>query len=198
MELNDYKELWRASERRNAELEAENREMMSRIKRGEVTTSIDRLARYYRKFMWCGVSLLLMVMMFPILKRGGMITSVLWPMIFASAEAIMGIAVDGYLYREIRSWNMNKLGVVELSSQAARCRRIHLIAQGVMLVMAIGFVVSFGFAMTDPFFVGGMVVGGLIGGAIGLSSWLKMMRIYKDLINDGQDIVAEVETVNRF
>lgn len=191
MDINDYKKLWQESELRNEKLAEENREIINRIRDGKLMSSVDKLATSYKRFMLLGCALILLMMSLVTMRQRGMLTSVVLPMIFGYSLAIIGIVVDGYLYNKLKNMNVGVMSVKDISREARRCRRIHLLSQCFLLPLAIGYAISFGLVSTSPYFVYGIITGAVIGVVIGFTKWLDMMRSYRSIISDGKDLLDE-------
>ncbi len=191
MDINDYKKLWKESEIRNEQLALENREIIDRIRNGKVTSSLDKLANSYKSFMFLGCALVLLMMSVYSLYKRGLLTNVLWPMILGYSLIFIGIFVDGYLYYKLKNMDVSVSGVKEISSTARKCRRIHLMSQVVLIPLAICYAISLGLVSTSAYFVYGIIAGALIGGVVGFTKWLDIMKSYKKIISEGRDLLGE-------
>lgn len=190
MELEEYKKMWQESQQRIDNLETQNRKIMERVERGQARSSLDKLAKYYKGFSLLGCSLFFLLLAFLRMADEGIIKSATWIMIFGYAEAAVAVTVDIYLYRAIKRINVSVMSVKEVSAQAARCRKIHLLSQCVLIPLAIGFVIAAGLSAPDSFVLAGMIVGGVIGLIIGFRKWLDMMRAYRRIIDDSNDLLS--------
>lgn len=190
MELEEYKKMWKESQHRIDNLETQNRQILDRMERGEARSSLDKLARYYKSFSIVGCLLFFLLLPFVRMEAEGIIKSALWIMIFGYAEAAVAVTVDIYLYHAIKRINVSLMSVKEVSEQAARCRKIHLMSQCVLIPLAIGFVIAAGMSAPNGSVLFGMIVGGVIGGIIGFRKWLDMMRAYRRIIEDSNDLLS--------
>lgn len=91
--------------------------------------------------------------------------------------------MDFYLYREISSINLNMDTVESVLKQALRCRKLHLTFIIILLPIAFALIGLIIYAMNgDKYIVAGVMIGAVIGAAIGINQFRRFMNEYKQLL----------------
>jgi hypothetical protein len=98
---------------------------------------------------------------------------------------IAGI-MDYYLYRGIKGLDLSTEGVTQIASKAKFYRRRHLQFQLVRIPMAV-FLLALFFVFATEWGQKGIVVGVIIGTAVGLPKFFSLMRDYKQLSHSSFD-----------
>ncbi len=193
MDFNEFKANWQASKIDVNDNQQASRQVFDMLRRGRCKTSVERLANYYKRFMVMSAAMLLMSYWF----FGRLFSDVIiepWQQATLAAlwVAIMAVAgaADGYLYFRLSRLNVGAMTVVEVAGEASRCRRIHLLSQLVLMPLAIAFFCIMVMAVRqNEAMLLGVCLGGVFGLCVGLRIWLRIMRLYKSLIEDSHDLL---------
>lgn len=193
MDFNEFKANWQASKIDLNDNEQAPRKVFDMLRRGTYKTSVERLAAYYKRFMF--MSILMLVCAFWIFNRlYADMAMELWQQcaittLWVAIMAVAGI-MDGYLYFRLSNLNIGAMTVVEVTREATRCRRMHLLSQLVLMPLAIGFLIVMVMAVrNNEAMLLGVCFGGVLGLCVGLRIWLRMMRLYRLLIADSHDLL---------
>lgn len=60
-----------------------------------------------------------------------------------------------------------------------------------MAPLAVAFLIVMGFAADDVYMLAGMIAGGILGLIVGLNIMFRILRLYRAVINDGNDIIED-------
>lgn len=143
---------------------------------GRATSARDRLMRSYR-------------MMFSVVAPIGIVCTLpvhrilpWWGVALIILFFLVAAMMDLYLYRGIRAIDLSVDGVEEVAAKARFYRRRHHLFQILLIPFAIMIFAIYFCYFTVPEMRWGMVVGGAVGLAVGLSLYLRMMRDYRQML----------------
>lgn len=187
-ELETLRSAWGEMNDRLGRLESMTMEACRMAASGRVRTAGDELARTYRRFMVIGI---IMALAFPSYLMGAhlsaavsmsarAICAVLFALYFAAAACM-----DAWLLQGVRAINPAFMSVNEIITRARRLKRMHHVFMCILLPFAIVCVGVFIWLMVDNvYMLAGICVGGIVGLAVGLSMYFRMMREYREMMRD--------------
>lgn len=193
-DLNDIEEMRKNWAEINSRLEVLERNTIAesrRICEGKIKTAKDTLAGTYRKFMILEFVMAIVMPFFtmfnkiiPCPSEGYRIVSA----ILFAAYFLSGAVMDAYLQNALNAIDLGTMSVRQVARRAYTLKRRHHIFMGVMLVSAFIVLGVFVYPFLDDYYLmGGAIIGGLLGGAIGLKEYFKMMSNYRDMISDYEE-----------
>lgn len=146
-------------------------------------TALDRLARRYRRLSAIGLAAL----GFPILYMVGDIVTGEWRIpvsVYMAVYFIICSIMDHDLYLRIKGIDIEEMTVEEVADKALGCRKRHHIYMMVLIPLAIVFLAMLAMAAeNNGAILTGMVIGGVVGLAIGLRQYFNFMRDYREIKN---------------
>lgn len=172
--------MWEELNFRVERLEEENRRLARETMSSRYQTARERLVKRYRIFIILALVMIVymsaLILLNPLaVEKYKLATAIYWG-VFLAAEA----AIDTYLMIKVQEIDLYNSTVSEIASKAARNWRIHKIAVAIGMPLAIGACVLLALLYdADNFIIFGMIVGGVIGLAIGIFQLLKFMNYYK-------------------
>lgn len=188
MDIEDFKKMWNKAEIRPEMTEPQ---IFAPMARGRIRTSLDTLADTYRRFAILG----LLITQFPwvLLRLGdGGVIQFTWALpLLWEAVGIISMSVDFTLSRKVRDIDVSTMSVTEVVERARMCRKIHLLSQAVLLPLVIAVICVLGHSIRESFFLYGIIAGATIGIAIGIKQWVRIMKIYRSVIDDSHDLLSE-------
>lgn len=188
-ELKEIREMWAELNQRLTHLEEETVNEGKRVSSQKIKSAQENLAAYYRRFSRAAF---MCAVVFPIVYGipHGVIEypSLLYHLIVAGACLIFflsGGIMDLYLYNGVMDINLVNMPVSEVRRSAIGLKKMHHIFQMILIPLAI---VTLGIMMYPILYQVwiGAVFGAVVGLAIGINAYRKMMRDYKELIH-GED-----------
>lgn len=153
-------------------------EEIDRIVTGRITGARQRLIRQYKR-MW---TVFPVVGMIPLIPLSEMFP--LWVILCFVVFYLTAAVMDYYLWRGIRSIDLNIDGVEEVVGKARFYRRKHHQFQCILIPIAaalIGMLVLWALEK-DPYMFYGIIVGLLIGLPAGLFVYFRIMRNYRSMM----------------
>lgn len=152
---------------------------------GRHRTALTRLAERYKWFSNIAIPIMLIVpftIFHNVLKHTPMNLKLIW-VIFAMVYFGLCSVMDRWLYNGIKSIDCATMTVNEVSNKALFYRKRHLQFIVVLLPMAI-IVIGSLMMLTDitPYFIYGVIAGGILGLVLGLRQFLNFMADYKSLL----------------
>lgn len=175
MDFDEMKRNWDQLNVRIDNLEADNQELMGYIWNNNVRSAREKLMFQYRRFVCIG-SIMFIVMA---LTRGELFP---WYIKIAFCGFfLLAAGMDLYLYRGIKSIDINTFSVSEVARKALFYRRRHHIFQVILLSIGVPMLIAQFLIATDVA-RWGMVTGLVIGLVIGISVYISIMRNYKSLM----------------
>lgn len=142
-------------------------------------TTLDRLAQRYKQFYSLAAAstfaapLLLFLFFTPLI-------CILWCSYFAIA-----FGMDFYLYRRIRSINVQRMTVREVIRIVLSCRKFHIICIFILMPLAITLLSLTAYNNFDnKYFMVGMACGFIGGLAVGVIKLCQFLDDYRDLTKD--------------
>lgn len=176
MDLDEMKSNWNELNARVDNLEAKNREMMNYIWSNKVCSAREKLMFQYRRFIFVG-SIMAVTMS---LTRGDLFP---WYLKIAFVSFfLIAAAMDLYLYRGIKSIDVNTFTVNDVARKALFYRRRHHIFQVILLAIGVPMLSVQFWIATESYMRWGMLTGIIVGLVIGISAYLSIMRNYKSLM----------------
>lgn len=180
-EIDELKLQWSQTSLRLEQLERDNARLTSELRESRLQPSLHRLAASYRNMSIVGWVMLALAYPFLYLIWAKIwpapVTTILilWLLVFGFC-----VAEDTYLYLKVKAIDLASMSVEEVRLRAMKCRKTHLICQGILIPIAVAFL--WVLYVQAPEGRWGMLIGGLIGGAFGIHKWLQIMRAYKSLM----------------
>lgn len=146
-------------------------------------TSLDRLISSYRRFSILALCCIPGVWSFYSLMQRGLIDKSMWLIGLWIAVMFIGGVVDRYIYNRLKDIDLSAMSVTEVSHIASSCRRLHLLAQLILLPLVLLFLILVAIGAKEEFFRWGLLSGALFGAFLGLCKWLDIMRNYRNLMS---------------
>ncbi|WP_289158745.1 hypothetical protein [uncultured Muribaculum sp.] len=176
MNTEDIENKWSRLDLNLNKLDDKDRKTMDALKLNNLKSAQQRLADTYRRFS------IVAILLVP--------TLILGQLRFLDWKLLLGFAVyfliasgmDFYLYRGIKGLDLNEMGVDAVAEKARHYKKVHHCCQIVLISMCVPLLAGMFMSQTEEYFRWGMLCGLVIGVAIGLSLYIKMMRNYKDMI----------------
>lgn len=165
---------------RNESLEAHA--ALSGISNSDRRTSLDRLARRYTRFAILGL-LMGGIVLCQIEFRTDFTEILTLPGTIAMC-AIFFISgfTDLYLRDTVRSIDVQKMSVSEVTRRCRRCRKIHLLFVTIMLPVVLATLTYIVCANhVGPYFTAGVITGAIFGLCIGVTQLLRFLDDYRSL-----------------
>lgn len=188
MNIEEFKEIWRSTE---VHSDAGAADVMRGMEKGNMKTSLEKLADYYRRFAILAGIMLVNPWIFTVMSRDGIMRftwalPILWVSLFA-----VSMTINITLWHRIKAIHVCDMNVTEVAVRARRCRKLHLLSEVVMAPLAVAFLIVMGFAADDVYMLAGMLAGGILGLIVGLNIMFRILKLYRDVINDGNDIIED-------
>lgn len=165
-----------------------DRTVLEIIKKGKRKTALQSLARRYRWFSNAG--LLSAAIFTPALSRPEMIPDLPGKWLVLSGYAlflIIASAMDRWLYYGIKSIDVFTMPVADVVSKTLFYRKRHLQFMIILIPLAFIEVGALAYICRNEFFIKGMVIGGVVGFAVGVCQFLKFMADYRTVISESND-----------
>lgn len=143
-------------------------------------TSLEKLARRYRRF--CILAVCLIPLNINILSDIFPAEAMTLLTICYSVCLLASAGADFMLYKGIRGIDCGTMPVIEVMRRALKCRKRHLQSIMILAPMALATVgLTAYFATSDPYMIGGIIGGAVIGLIIGTLQFRKFMRDYREV-----------------
>lgn len=190
-DLEQLKEMWNDLNNRLERLERIERQTLEegkKVSSHKVRTAKEDLAARYRKFMSISLTAGLLFPIYLFLASGGSypegtakyVSTSLFFIYFMTAAAM-----DFYLYKEVNRIDLASMTVMEVISRARTLKHRHHIFMAILIPFAaITLGVFASQLIDDPFILAGMATGAVAGIAIGLRQYLRMMRDYREMMEE--------------
>ena len=181
-DLEDMMVIWKEMDGKLKSLVEENRRLADEIKKNRLLSSHEKLIRKYRAFII--MEAICIPLIFLVLGANPLVVEKYrWAaLIYFECFFLMEIFIDGYLLYKLNSIDIYNDSNVEISRRARANWKTHKIAILIGIPIAIGAVALFCLALgTNTSMLWGVLVGGIIGLAIGLNEFFKFMKNYKVL-----------------
>ncbi len=143
-------------------------------------TSLEKLAQRYRRF--CIFAVFMIPINVNIITHIFPDESMMWLALCYTVCLISSAVTDFLLYKGIRSINCSTMPVIEVARRALKCRKRHL--QSIMILAPMAFAtvgLTAYFATSDPYMIGGIIVGAVFGLIAGSLQLRKFMRDYREV-----------------
>lgn len=156
----------------------ENPERMKEIMDGRRRTALERLAARYRRFSIIGFLMPVACAFYPSHLFGGMTP---WLSVALVAYFLLCGVMDDWFCRGIQSIDVATMPIAEVAAKALYYKKKHLQAVALLMPIAMCLIGFFVYAGTgDPWFLAGVIVGALVGLAIGLMQLNRFMADYRN------------------
>lgn len=148
---------------------------------GKRTTALENLARRYKRFS--RVALIMIAWSFLIFNMDYLYPSSRLPLAISfGVYFLICSSMDYWLYKGIRSIDVQEMAVAEVAAKALFYRKRHLQFIAILIPMAIALITYFVWISTDdPYMIAGIAAGGVIGLAIGTREFINFMADYRRL-----------------
>lgn len=177
MRPEDMENRWNELDFRLNNLDNDKQKTIDMLKKNKLKSAQQELADQYRRF-----SVIAPLLGVTVVLSGSRVFGI-WTLLFFAAYFLIAGAMDSYLCRGIKSIDVNTMGVEEVAVKARKYKRIHHYCQVVLISMCIPILITMFDAYPGVYYRWGMVAGAIVGLAIGLSLYFKMMRNYRDMID---------------
>lgn len=178
--IDDMKIMWQALNDRLDHLENENRMLMHRIMKSDHNTARERLQSKYFGFIVIECIMIIFITLFLIFnplvnEKYRIATLIYWDVFF-----LLEIGFDTFLLVRLKRIDIYTASLKEVAKRAAENWKLHKLGIIIGLPLAFGAIILFALALNaNEFTIYGMIVGGIIGAAIGLNQLLKFKNNYK-------------------
>lgn len=168
-------------------------DMINIFANGSMKSTLQKLCDYYRRIAILASLMLLLPGQFYYMSLGGSMTfncflPILWELIMLSS------AVTSFtLYRRLNKINVVKMNITEVFDRVRKCRKFHIISIICDLPVALLFLTTMALSANDKFFIYGMITGAVAGVIAGSRILIKMLGMYRSLINDSRDLVDDCQ-----
>lgn len=151
-------------------------------KLSNMKTTLDRLADKYKRFSIMGlVMIVASSLMFSRRELLGSPWNIYLPIAYA-CYFFIGSAIDHWLYYGIKSINPLTMSISEVAGKALLYKKRHIQSIFLLLPMAVALIIATACAFSfDSYIIVGMITGGLVGLAIGITQLCRFMSYYRDL-----------------
>lgn len=148
---------------------------------GKRETSLQRLAKEYRRFQIFGA---IMMLCGPMLLYNVGARSILLLVGYALLLG-GGSLVDHYLSLSIKRIDVASMPLKEVLRRTLNCRKIHLWWVALALPMGIFWCAMLAYTMSaDSYFIAGIYIGGTCGLVVGLHVLIRFMHTYREALKD--------------
>ncbi|MCH5219521.1 MAG: hypothetical protein J1F20_03035 [Muribaculaceae bacterium] len=180
------KAMWQDLNQRISHLENENKLLIQKMKKNNYKTAQTKLIKKYWCFIAVEIIMIIYMTLFflynpQVVETYRFVSLIYWDVFF-----VIAVIFDSYLLIRIKQINVYTSTIKEVSATAAKNWQLHKIGIVAGLPMAFGAAFVFGLAVdANRFTIYGMIVGGLIGLAIGLKQ-LSRFKNYYDLLQTNE------------
>lgn len=176
MNTEDIEKKWNRLDLNLNQLDDSNQKTMDALRLNKLKSAQQRLAGTYRRFS------IVALLLAPALLLG-QLRFLDWKLLLGFAVYfLVASCMDFYLYRGIKGMNLNEMGVDAVAEKARHYKKVHHCCQIVLISMCVPLLAGMFMSQTEEYFRWGILCGLVIGVAIGLSLYIKMMKNYKDMI----------------
>lgn len=160
-----------------------SRETLDAIMQGKKRTALQDLAQRYLRFSNVAIVMLLCtpITVFKIFSEEFGTTWALWIGMGFDLVFLLSSIMDRWLCYKIRQLDVVTMAVSEIARKAALYKKRHLQFVAVLLPMAIAVCCAMAWASSDVYLIAGMVTGGVVGLALGISQLMKFLSDYHSL-----------------
>lgn len=176
MELEDLRNIWKDTIRNGGEGGFSGRDLINLSRR----TSLDRLLKYYRRFMLISFAMIAVSASFFRMDFFIGNWNVWLGTLFMLYFFVVG-CMDLWLYLHVSVIDIYRMPVREVASIAIKCRRRHHQFMIGLIPFAIAAVYVLICASKKESVIIGAVIGGIIGGLIGYRKYREIMQDYRTL-----------------
>ena len=183
----EIKALWEQLNERMERLELTTVEESRRVAEMRIKSAQEDLIRRYRRF---SIIACIFAVVTPIVYGNPYQSLFHYPSklysIIVGASMFIYFAVCGvmdfYLSNAVKDINLAKMPVIEVRRQAINLKRLHHIFQIILIPMAIALLILISYPIMAQVWIG-VIFGAIVGLAIGINAYMKMMADYKEMIN---------------
>lgn len=190
-DLDQLKSMWLDLNRRVERLENQTLEDGRKAVSGKITTAREDLAARYKRFMIVGFMMGILFPMFLFTSRSDFFPDetikYVSTALFFSYFITAGV-MDAYLYNEVKGIDLAVMTVNQVIRRARTLKRRHHIFMIILIPFAVVCLTVFAIPLIhEPFIISGMIAGGIAGLAIGLRQYFRMMRDYREMMQQYSD-----------
>ena len=181
-QLEDMKTMWAELNSRISYLEEENRRLAQKVMSQSLRSSQEKLVKKYNLFIIVECIMVIYTLFFVFLnphvvEKYRLVTGIYWCAFF-----LIEISIDFYLKEKVRAIDIYNSPVSEIARRAANNWKLHKLAIVFGLPVAVGACILFALLIdANKFTILGMMVGGVVGFAIGLRQLFKFRKHYYNL-----------------
>ena len=183
----DMRIMWAELDRRLSSLEDRNRKLARQVMSNKYKTAQDKLINKYKIFIFLSLIMILYISLFicfseETVEKYRTPALVYW-IIFFLFEA----SIDAYLMYRVMDIDVYENSVSQIAKIAAQNWKMHKIALCLGIPLALGAIILFALLLNaNNFTIFGMIIGGIIGFAIGSIQLRKFFQYYK-LLQTSED-----------
>ncbi len=145
-------------------------------------TTLERLAARYRRFSIVGVIAAVMVLQWSVNSVFDFMPHRTFIVCFGAVYLLLASLLDHRLYLDVKAIDPATMSVSDVIMRCLHCRKRHLQCMAVLIPLAIVYLGLLGYGMArDPYFLSGMVLGAIVGLAIGVRQLMNFMSDYRSL-----------------
>lgn len=177
--LNDMKTMWMELNEKVSALEAENKNLARKMINEKYKSAKERLINKYNAFIWIEAIMIFFMTLFflynpQVNEKYRIITLIYWDVFF-----LIEVIFDCYLLNRIKSVNVYSSSINEVAKKATDNWELHKKGVIIGLPLAFGAVILVSLALNaNEFTIYGIILGGVIGVAIGINQLLKFRKYY--------------------
>ena len=177
--LNDMKTMWMELNEKVSALEAENKNLARKMINEKYKSAKERLINKYNAFIWIEAILIFFMTLFflynpQVNHKYRIITLIYWDVFF-----LIEVIFDCYLLNRIKSVNVYSSSINEVAKKATDNWKLHKKGVIIGMPLAFGAVILVSLALNaNEFTIYGIILGGVIGVAIGINQLLKFRKYY--------------------
>lgn len=185
--IKEIKEMWEEINKRLARLEEATLNEGRRVSENNIRSAQQNLETTYKRF---SVTSFISAVLFPIVF-GAPISIFDYPShiyqvtvaLSMCAYFLTAAIMDLYLFHKVRGMDLAEMPVTTIRQTAIRLKKKHHIFMMILIPMAIAMLVLMAYPIIEETWLG-LIIGGVLGLAIGLRFYFKIMSDYKKLISE--------------
>lgn len=186
--LNELKEMWNELNNRLSRLEEATIEEGRRVSRENIRSAQEDLAMTYKRFTIIGFTMAaIMPIMFGVPDSIFNYPTMTYRVIVSlsmCAYFLTCALMDFYLFRRVNDMDLAVMPVSVIRETALRLKKKHHIFMMILIPIAICVLFLMTYPIISEIWIA-VLVGAVVGLAIGLSMYFKMMNDYKQILAEG-------------
>lgn len=188
MSIEEFKEIWRSSD---LEPKVSMNDMIHIITKGNMKSTLQKLCDFYRRIGILASIMLLLPWQFYYMSLGGSMDFNWFVPILWEALSLLSAVNSFILYRKLKKIDVVNMNITEVFDRIKKCRKFHIIDIMCNLPIAVLFLIAMALSANDISFVYGMITGAVVGLIVGIRMLVKVLGMYRSLINDSKDLLED-------